>query len=202
MKKNELERALQTIPPLSRPKSGLEQYSTPAEVAADILFLAYSRGDIQEKTVLDLGCGNGIFSIGAALLGARDVVGVDVDREALAEAGRNARSLGVEVRFLEQDIRSLAIKGDTVIQNPPFGSQRRGADRPFLEAAMRSGRVVYSLHNEETLPFLRGMVESLGGKVLLQKSYKFVIPHMFAFHSKSKKHIEVVMLCISTGEEA
>jgi len=201
MKKNELERTLQTIPPLSHPKPDLEQYSTPAEVAADVLFIAYTQGDIQGRKVVDLGCGNGIFSIGAAILGAEEVIGVDIDKNAIGEAERNARALNVQASFVEADVSSVSISGDTVIQNPPFGSQKRRADRPFLEAGMRIGKMIYSIHNAETTRFLENMVSSMGGRILFQKSYKFRIPHMFEFHTRSNKDIEVIMLCISTGDE-
>ena len=94
MKKNELERALQKVAPHTRPKAGLEQYSTPAPVAADMLFTAYSFGDIGGREVVDLGCGGGILSIGAALLGASKVTGIDVDPEAVADAMRNIAAAG------------------------------------------------------------------------------------------------------------
>ncbi len=196
MKKNELERKLQKLDTIKEPKASWEQYSTPAAVAADVLFMAYSRGDIQGKRVADLGCGNGIFSIGATLLGAASVVALDIDPACIATARANAETLGLEIEFLELDINSAEIKVDTVLQNPPFGAQRRGADRPFLEAAMRIGKVIYSLHMADTEDFLQRMVASAGGYIAFQKRYKFQIPHMFAFHAKQKKEIEVILLCI------
>ncbi len=42
------------------------------------------------STVLDLGCGSGILAIGAALLGARDVVGTDIEAVAIEVARTNA----------------------------------------------------------------------------------------------------------------
>jgi ribosomal protein L11 methyltransferase len=41
-------------------------------------------------TVLDMGCGSGILSIAALLLGAAKAFAVDIDPQAVAEAGRNA----------------------------------------------------------------------------------------------------------------
>jgi putative methylase len=198
MKKNELERTLQKVAPHTRPKAGLEQYSTPATVAADVLFTAYSFGDIAGKSVLDLGCGGGILSIGASLLGASHVVGIDIDPEALDDARRNAQAAGVEIELLNMDVSAVERKADTVVMNPPFGAQRRGADRPFLEAAVRSAPRVYSLHNANTVEFLGTMVRAMGAKVFFQKSYKFEIPHMFEFHDRKKKEIEVALLCIDS----
>jgi putative methylase len=196
MKKNELERRLQRVAPHSRPRPDLEQYSTPASVAADMLFTAYSFGDIAGREVVDLGCGSGILSIGAALLGASKVTGIDVDPAAVEDAIRNVEEAGVDVDIRLEDIGEVDLRADTVIMNPPFGAQRRNADRPFLEAAVSIAPRVYSLHNARTVDFLLKMVSAMGREVFFQKSYKFEIPHMFEFHDKRKKEIEVALLCI------
>lgn len=48
------------------------------------------RLDIKGKKVLDLGCGSGILSIGAMLLGAESAVAVDVEENAAKTAAENA----------------------------------------------------------------------------------------------------------------
>ncbi|MFA7342169.1 MAG: 50S ribosomal protein L11 methyltransferase, partial [Candidatus Methanomethylophilaceae archaeon] len=78
MKKRELEMRLQRLLPMPAPDPALEQYATPASIAADVLFQAYGNGDIADRKVVDLGCGNGIFAIGAWLLGAEKVLALDV----------------------------------------------------------------------------------------------------------------------------
>ncbi len=196
MKKKTLEMILQSIPPFSTPKAELEQYSTPANIAADVLFTAHARGDIEGKVVMDLGCGNGIFAIGAFGLGSELSVGVDIDPVALAEARRNAAERGATVEFVRADVARFSARVDTVFQNPPFGAQKRGADRPFLVTAMSIAEKVYSFHLAETEEFVHNLVSELGGRVALQKRYKFEIPHMFAFHTREKKEFEVVLLCI------
>jgi putative methylase len=198
MKKNELERRLQRVAPHARPQARLEQYSTPAAVAADMLFTAYAFGDIAGRKVADLGCGTGILSIGAALLGASKVIGIEVDPQAAADARRNAKEAEVEIEVREADVRDVRMKADTVIMNPPFGAQLRNADRPFLEAAVRIAPKVYSLHNARTVEFLTSMLRALDREVYFQKRYKFEIPHMFEFHEKRKKEVEVALLCISS----
>ncbi len=196
MKKNELERALQSIPPHRTPKPSLEQYSTPASIAADVLYIALMLGDIEGRRIVDLGCGTGIFAIGASLLGAASVTGIDIDQTAVEDARMAATRLGADVKLGVSDVTALDIAADTVIMNPPFGAQRRRADRPFLEAAVRIAPVVYSLHNACTMPFLEKMVSSMGRKITFQKSYKFGVPHLFEFHAKRKKDISVVLLRI------
>jgi len=49
--------------------------------------------------VLDYGCGSGILSICAALLGAAEVVGVDIDAQALRTAQDNAQRNGVHAQY-------------------------------------------------------------------------------------------------------
>ena len=49
--------------------------------------------------VLDVGCGSGILSVAALLLGAQSAVGVDIDELAVKTALENARQNGVEDRF-------------------------------------------------------------------------------------------------------
>jgi len=93
MKKKQLEMMLERLEGFSRPSFQREQYSTPAAVAAEMLYLAAIRGDLEGCTVCDLGCGTGILAIGASLMGAR-AVGVETDPEALAAAKRNAERLG------------------------------------------------------------------------------------------------------------
>lgn len=186
--------------PHSRPRPDLEQYATPAVIAADMLFTALSFGDVEGRRVVDLGCGSGILSIGAALLGAIKVTGIDVDPRSIADARLNIDQAGVEVELLCKDIHDLDMKADTVIMNPPFGAQRRSADRPFLEAGLRIAPRVYSLHNARTGAFLMNMIRAMDATVFFHKSYKFEIPHLFEFHDRKKKEIEVVLLCISSSE--
>lgn len=198
MKKKELERALQRVTPHTRPRPDLEQYSTPATIAADMLYTAHTFGDVEGREVVDLGCGSGILSIGAALLGAERVTGIDVDPQAIDDARRNVEEAGVKVELLNMDIRDADLRADTVIMNPPFGAQRRNADRPFLETALRIAPRAYSLHNARTLGFLVGMIGAMDATIFFHKSYKFEIPHLFEFHDRKKKDIEVVLLCISS----
>ncbi len=48
---------------------------------------------------LDMGCGSGILSVAALLLGAKSAVGVDIDTLAVKTAVENAKTNGVEERF-------------------------------------------------------------------------------------------------------
>ncbi len=194
VRRRRVEMTLQRLSPLERPSARLEQYQTPAAVAADILWEAFAAGDIHGRDVADLGCGNGVFCIGAKLMGAARSVGVDVDPQAVRVTRANAEALGLEVEVVEGDVSTLTGTFDTVLQNPPFGAQTRHADRAFVEKALGSAPVVYSLHNDGTQEFVEGMVRALGGRSEAIKRYKFEIPYAFEFHRKANETIAVVLL--------
>jgi len=193
-KKRQLEMALQKLRPLTSRSPRLEQYPTPADIAADLLWEALAAGDIEGKDVIDLGCGNGILAIGAMLLGARHAVGIDIDPEAIKVAKQAAADTGVEVEFLEADVSTTKGAFDTALMNPPFGAQTKHADRPFIEKALQVAHRTYSLHNDGTEAFIEKMVSSLGGVSLPVKRYKFEIPYAFEFHRKATESVSVVLL--------
>jgi putative methylase len=90
----------------------------------------------------------------------------------------------------------MSTKGrfDTVIQNPPFGSQKKHADRAFIKKSLELAPKVYSLHNAGTETFVARMVESLGGRCSPVKRFKFEIPFAFEFHKKPKETFSMVLL--------
>jgi len=193
MKKRKLEMVLQGLRPLATRSPGLEQYATPAGIAADILWEAYGAGDIEGKAVADLGCGNGIFSIGAKLMGASRVFAIDVDPEAIKVARGNASALNLDIEFLACGVESAEGSFDTVIQNPPFGAQRKHADRAFIKKSLELAPKVYSLHLEGTEDFVSRMVNRLGGASEPVKRFKFEIPYAFEFHRKKSETLSVVL---------
>ena len=195
MKLKHLEMTLQRLAGFSRPQAALEQYQTPAPLAARLLYHALMKGDIEGKRVCDLGCGTGVLAIGAALLGAASVTGVDIDEKALAVARENAALLKTDVAFLAADVREGGCRErigacDTVVMNPPFGAQKAHADRPFIDCALAVAGVTYSIFNAGSIPFAESytaqraeITEKIGGA--------FPIRRTFAFHTKDMQEIEV-----------
>ncbi len=175
---------------------------TPGDVAAALLHLAYSHRSIKEREVYDLGCGTGRLAIGAALLDAESVVGVDIDGEALGVAEKNAEKVGVDVEWKESDVRDFeGPKLDTVIQNPPFGVQRKGADMEFLEKALELANEVYSIHKgvEKNKSFISNRVKKLDAKVTHRIEKEFHIPAQFEFHTREVYRFKVYIYRIIKG---
>ena len=208
VRKLDLRIALSQTEPHPSPKAYLEQYTITPEAAAELLYLAaYTYGDIVGKTVADLGCGTGRLAIGSALLGAEETVGVDVDKVATKTASKNAERLQVKqiTQWITTDIATIRGHFDTVLQNPPFGVQRRKADRKFLEKALEIGTHIYSLHKTSSesgeftkalrvqdrrlepvapSPFLNRFIRKRGGDIKAVYTMLMTIPHMFNFHRK------------------
>ncbi len=203
IKKKDLEIKLERIPAHPDPKPHLEQYSTPSPIAADILFRAYYNGHIKGKKIADLGCGTGIFSIGSAYIGARSVGAIDIDESAvrIAEKESEEWSLSDLIDFKVKDIREFETKVETVIMNPPFGSQKRGADLPFLKKAFRVSQVIYTIHNAETEEFLENFIKERGHSLFWEKRYMFEIGSMFEFHDKERESFEVISYGINVKRE-
>jgi putative methylase len=197
MKKRQLEMMLERLARVERREPKLEQYQTPASIAADVLWTAHSSGEVEGREVVDLGCGNGIFCIGAKLLGAARAVGVDVDAASLEAAAGNASVLSLDVEFVQSNIASYEGAFDLAIQNPPFGAQTRHADRAFVEKAIETSPTVYSLHNDATTDFVCQLATSFGASSEVVKRYKFEIPYAFEFHRKTREVVSVVLLRFS-----
>jgi putative methylase len=209
IRKLDLERFLSETEINPSPKASLEQYTISEQVAADMLYLAaYGHGDIVGKTVLDLGCGTGRLALGAAFLGAKTVLGIDLDRVAVGLASETAakKELSLKTDWVAGDLGTIVGKFDTVLQNPPFGVQKRGADRKFLEKALEVGCSVYSLHNHpktdkqliqrlksvrgdflrvQPSPFIEKFIGERGGVVSSVYALLMTIPRMFDFHTKN-----------------
>lgn len=207
IRKLDLERFIGSLAPQPNPQAKLEQYTTSEQIAANMLYLAaYTNGDIVGKRVLDLGCGTGRLGLGAAFLGAKEVVGIDIDRVAIKTAHENAELAGLDVELVNGDVNAIIGEFDTVLQNPPFGVQTREADRVFLVKALEVGGSTYSLHNhpevDERLikmlkssggmvqvqpsPFLERFISKYGGSVKAVYAMLMTIPKMFEFHRKLK----------------
>lgn len=109
-----------------------------------------------EERVLDAYCGTGTIGMVAANH-AKEVIGVEVNRDAVKDAVSNAKRNNVtNIQFYQQDagkfMVDLAEKGekiDVVIMDPP----RAGSDEAFLSSVVKlqPKKVVYVSCNPETL---------------------------------------------------
>jgi len=201
LRKKDLERELENTPKFSNPLEVLEQYITPSNIAADILWLAYMAKDLNGELVLDLGCGTGRLSYGAALLGAGYVICIDIDYDALSKA-KDFLEIRTDapIDFIAGDIRKSApvreVRECTVVMNPPFGVHLRGADTDFVKAALSICRNVYSLHkmSKGLVNVLSRIAHKFESRLEIIKSYKFPIRWFLPKHKKKVRYVETVLV--------
>jgi release factor glutamine methyltransferase len=118
--------------------------------------------------ILDIGTGSGAIAVSLAkLVKESRVVAVDISREALTIARRNAERLGAEVEFVEADaLGDLSRLGefDIIVSNPPYIPQSDIVD-------MRKNVVDFEPHtalfvpDDDILKFYRATAEN-GRKML------------------------------------
>ncbi len=198
LKLNDLRRRLRTLKRADAPSASLEQYCTEPDTAAAILFDAAMKNDVAGKSVADLGCGTGIFAIGAVMLGASSATGIDIDAESVKIARYNARALlggdaADRITFAVSDILKFSGKFDTVFQNPPFGSQSRNADIPFIKKALAIADTVYTIHLADTENFIRDAIGRFGGRVVFTRSFRYAMPRMFDFHESDSREFSLIL---------
>lgn len=195
MKLRHLEIQLEQVAGIPDPDPAMEQYMTPAPLAARLLYDAYLAGDISGCVVCDPGSGTGILAIGAALLGAEQVYGIERDERLVAVAQENAKLLSVDCTFVPGELSDFQVSCDTVVMNPPFGAQKRHADRPFIDAALRIAPVVYGIFNKDSIPFLSSYITGRAAIVGMVAA-RFPIKRSFSFHKRAVLDIPVEIVCM------
>ena len=96
--------------------------------------------DVSDRTVIDLGTGSGVLSMAAALSGARSVLGLDVDRDAIdsAHASAQLNTLPDTITFSVGDFRQAPPRpADIVLANLTGGMLTSTA--PQLAALVKAG---------------------------------------------------------------
>ena len=186
------------------PKVRLEQYPTDSEIAAEILWNCFLKGEIEEKVIADYGCGTGILGLGVLLLGAKKVFFIDIDEDALNIAKNNylflksERSDIGEAVFICKNIEDFSEKTDLVVQNPPFGAKREGKkhiDLVFLKKALENSGIVYSFHKSETKPYILDKFCKENG-CLATETYDFDFPIKASYDFHKKRILRTKVSCI------
>jgi 23S rRNA (uracil1939-C5)-methyltransferase len=90
-----------------------------------ITLVCEAAGDLHGKTVLDLYCGMGNFSVPLGLCGAT-VTGIEGNKESIHWAEKNAQQAGISARFFVADVRATVKqlveqgeKVDCILLDPP-----------------------------------------------------------------------------------
>lgn len=190
-----LAQRLGAVAPFATPKARLEQYPTPSAIAAELLWHAHMRADLHGRRIIDLGCGGGIFGIGALLLDAQHVAFVDIDPAAIALCERNLASLiGSDERaeLIGEDARRYDHNADLLFMNPPFGVRQPHADRAFLDSATRLAPIIYTLHLRSTATYVERFLTKAGYRIEERFVFRFALANTLAGHTRVRHDVDVI----------
>lgn len=198
--KSRLAIILSKLKTFEKPKIKLEQYPTDSEIAADMLWNAFMTGEIEDKEIADFGAGTGILGIGALLLQAEHVTFIEKDPDNIPTLKENLKLLEKEgfdnYTILNQDVTEINQKFDIVIQNPPFGSQQKHADKEFLKIAFKSADIIYSIHMAKSETFLDKFTRDEGFQIAKKWKYEFPLKSTYSHHKRRIQRIETLGLRI------
>ncbi|PIZ50985.1 DNA methylase [Candidatus Woesearchaeota archaeon CG_4_10_14_0_2_um_filter_33_13] len=195
--KKSLEMVLSKLKSFEEPSLALEQYATPASIAAEWVWNMAMKSEVSGRVILDAACGPGILGIGLLLLGAKKVYFVDKDEKAIQICMQNYNLIKEEYEigdadFIISDISLFDQEVDAVVQNPPFGSyQSSHKDKVFLEKAFEVAPIVYSMHKYNTETFLQAIAKDHNFKITDKWRYDFPLKAIFIHHKKPVLDVEV-----------
>ena len=95
--------------------------------------------------------------------------------------------------ILLSDINEVKLKVDTVIQNPPFGTKIKHADKAFLEKAMQIANSIYSIHKIESQQFIYKLASNYDFRIERVIEFDMLLKKTMAFHKR--KHHKVDVAC-------
>lgn len=194
MSRGGLARTLSRLERFENAKLDLEQYATPGELAAELLWTARMAGDIENRSVVDLGAGTGVLGIGALSLGASRVAFIEIDPDAIRILRHNLEGFDADrCDVVQIDVSSFSGSFDTCVMNPPFGAQREHADRVFLDRATTLARRIYSIHNANSRSFLERYAREAGLRFSIIAARSLPLSAAFEHHRKPRVFQEVVL---------
>ena len=196
---------LEQLETFSNPKDFLEQYQTSAQIAGEMFHYISNKFELSNLLIGDLGCGNGILGISAALIGCKNVFLFDLDEDAIDLAKQNVSNLDLNdfVQFVLIDVNDLVEykksfykKFDLIVTNPPFGIRsEKGADVNFLKSGINLCKgFIYSLHKFSTFNYLKKFYNNNNINEINGFKIQYDLPKTYKFHKKNYKIIEVLCL--------
>ncbi len=137
----------------------LKPSKTPASwFAGDLMHYIFAESFVNDKKVLDAGCGLGYGAYHLSINGAREVIGIDISKKNIANA--NSRFANANLCFLPMDVTKMSFEDRAfdivtnfeVIEHIPYSSMKL-----FMKEAVRTlkgdGKFIISTPNREIYSF-------------------------------------------------
>jgi len=121
-------------------------------------------GDIEGLSVLDAFAGSGALAYEAVSRGAKDVIAIEIDKNAHSQILKNLRMLKMEnvVKALKANVsgwsnNNSAKQFDIVLLDPPYNNLDRRLLQKLTKHAIAGGLVVLSWPGKEPAPPFEGL---------------------------------------------
>lgn len=132
---------------------------------ADFLESAFLKFGDKPRLVLELGCGTGSLAIEMAKRGY-DMIGLDLSVDMLSRAAEKSRDQGVDILFINQDMRDFELYGtvDAVIcmlDSINYITDKTDLDRVFQLVHMYlnpGGLFIFDINSEYKLSHILGRI--------------------------------------------
>jgi predicted RNA methylase len=175
MRLKHLQSALSSVPTpqFVDPNISLEQYATSPILCSYIIQAAFENDDIDGRSVLDLGCGTGMLSIGSALVGSPHIMMVDCDLDAMRIAMDNVEAMEITdtdsddccaVEFILAKVNHVAKKIRGGAEMKGRGGRGKGRGRiqtPSLESDKPIQSPSQITAKDDGIPLLSGCVDTV-----------------------------------------
>lgn len=123
-----------------------------------------SNHDLSGKTLIDFGCGSGILACAAAKLGAKRIIGTDIDPQAMHASAQNATQNQVQLElYLPEQMPD--VQADIIVANILFNPLKQLAPE-LLKRLCSNGLLVMSgILTEQVTPLIEHY-QTLGTKLV------------------------------------
>lgn len=161
--------------------------------------LFFSENEVKSKTVLDAGCGTGIFSIIFANKGAASVTGIDISRGSLETARQLSNKFGLtNTKFEQKDMLALPYENESFDIVWAWGTVHHttdplGAVDELIRVLRKGGSLLLAVYTRTRLTFLHEAIRKTlvrtprwSWKALCKILAFFLSPVVFLFKKREK----------------
>jgi len=190
---------LSKLKPHPQHNVNLEQYATEGDLAAFFCMAIDQLDSVIDKSIVDIGAGNGILGIGCGILGANNVTLVEADSTVYRVAQENSddvmQKYPVKIETINctigEDKNPPLFDCDIVVMNPPWGFQSNRADRPLIEYGLSlAPSAVYVLHSAKAT-HLKELGKKYGYECEIVFQSNFRLPPKYSHQSRKMSETEV-----------